>query len=253
MSLQRLQEHRDLWRVKPALRAVYEVWFDRLLEDLPSRARVLEVGAGPGFLAAYARERRSDLRWIASDLLATPWNDLVANALRLPVAAGAVDAVVGLDFIHHLARPGDFFAESARVLAANGVVSVIEPWITPLSLPVYGLLHQERCRLRVDPWRPYAEGDGKDAFDGDSALVWALARRPAGEWGALGFAPPQIRHLNAFAYLLSLGFKPGNLLPAPLLGPMRALDRATGVLARWLGLRAHLVWRRRPPTLASAT
>jgi SAM-dependent methyltransferase len=244
VSLEQLQEHRDVWRAKPALRLVYRVWFDRLLQDLPAGARVLEVGAGPGLLTPYVRERRVDLRWYASDLLKTPWNDLVANALRLPMASGSVDAVVGLDFVHHLARPGDFFAESARVLRAGGVVSAVEPWITPFSLPVYGLLHQERCRLRVDPWRPYAEGDRKDAFDGDSALVWALARRPASEWAALGFASPCIRYLNAFAYLMCLGFKRGNLLPAAAVGPLLAFDRATGPLARWLGLRAHLVWRR---------
>jgi SAM-dependent methyltransferase len=243
--LDRLQEHRALWAAKPTLRSVYEVWFERLVQDLPPRARVLEVGAGPGFLAAYARARRPDLRWYAGDLLATPWNDLVANALRLPIASGRIDAVVGLDFIHHLARPGDFFAESARVLAPGGVVSVIEPWITPFSWPIYRFLHQERCRLGVDPWRPYPEGDAKDAFDGDGALVRALARRPAAEWEPLGFAPPEIRTLNAFAYLLSLGFKPGNLLPQRLLRPMLALDRGTRGLAPWLGLRAHLVWRRR--------
>jgi SAM-dependent methyltransferase len=214
------------------------------VQDLPAGARVLEVGAGPGFLAPYARQNRPDLRWHASDLLNAPWNDLVANALRLPDAAGSVDAVVGLDFVHHLARPGDFFSESARVLRAGGIVSVVEPWITPLSLVVYALAHQERCRLRVDPWRPYAEGDGKDAFDGDSALVWALARRPASEWEALGLTAPQIRHLNAFAYLLSLGFKSGNLLPKAAVRPLLALDRATGFAARGLGLRAHLVWHR---------
>jgi SAM-dependent methyltransferase len=244
VSLARLQEHRDLWRAKPTLRSVYEVWFDRLVSGLPMGARVLEVGAGPGFLAPYVRAQRPDLRFVASDILATPWNDLVANALRLPVAAESVDAVVGLDFIHHLARPGDFFAESARVLRAGGVVSAVEPWITPLSLPVYGLLHQERCRLGVDAWKPYPEGDRKDAFDGDSALVWALARRPAAEWMALGFVPPVVGRLSSFAYLMSLGFKPGNLLPRPLVRPLLALDALTGPLARWVGLRAHLVWRR---------
>jgi SAM-dependent methyltransferase len=245
VSLARLSEHRRIWLAKPALQSVYEVWFRRLVEDLPVGARVLEVGAGPGFLAPYARASRPDLRWFASDLIATPWNDLVANALRLPIASGSLDAVLGLDFVHHLARPGDFFSESARVLHAGGVIAVVEPWITPFSLPVYALLHQERCRLLVDPWHPYPKGEDKDAFDGESTLVWALTRRPASEWHALGLEPPRIRYLNAFGYLLSLGFKRGSLLPARAVGPLLALDRMTSGLARWLGLRANLVWRKR--------
>jgi SAM-dependent methyltransferase len=245
VSLDQLFEHRRIWAAKPALRRIYEVWFDRLLGGLASGARVVEVGAGPGFLAEYARQRRPDLRWHSSDLLPTPWNDLVANALRLPLANASVDAIVGLDFIHHLARPGDFFRESARVLRAGGVVSAVEPWITPVSLPVYGLLHQERCRLRVDPWRPFAEGDAKDAFDGDSALVWALARARADEWTALGFDAPQRRPLCAFAYLASLGFTRASLLPSAALRPLLWLDQAWQGLGGWLGLRVHVVWRRR--------
>jgi len=245
VSLAQLHEHRRVWAAKPALQRIYEVWFDRLLSGLGSGARVLEVGAGPGFLAEYARRRRPDLRWHSSDLLATPWNDIVADALRLPLASASVDAVVGLDFIHHLARPADFFRESARVLRPGGVVTAVEPWITPASLPVYLFLHQERCRLRVDPWKPFAEDDRKDAFDGESALVWALARARAEEWASLGFDPPARRALNAFAYLASLGFKRASLLPRLALGPLLRLDRWAEPLAGWLGLRVYVRWRRR--------
>lgn len=244
MSLAHLLEHRRIWDSKPELRTIYTVWFDRLLAGLPRGGRVLEVGAGPGFLAEHARQQRPDLHWHASDLIPTAWNDLVADALRLPLAPQSVDAIVGLDFIHHLARPGDFFTESARVLRPGGIVSAVEPWITLASLPVYGLIHQERCRLRVDRWRPFADAAAKDAFDGDSALVWALTRAPAAEWHALGFAPPDTRPFCAFAYLASLGFKRGSLVPPRALGPLLRLDRATETLAGWLGMRAHLVWRR---------
>src|SRR5262249_8884520 len=137
MSLARLHVHRATWAAKPVLRAVYTVWFDQLLSVLPEDARVLEVGAGPGFMAEYARAQRPDLRWQASDLLAAPWNDFVADAQRLPLIDASLDAVVGLDFVHHLARPADFFAEAARVLRGGGFVAAIEPWITPLSLPIY--------------------------------------------------------------------------------------------------------------------
>jgi SAM-dependent methyltransferase len=241
----RLLEHRQIWASKPVLAAIYGVWFDAILSELPRGARVLEVGAGPGFLAEHARRARPDLRWLSSDLLPTPWNDVAANALRLPVRASSVDAVVGLDFIHHLAHPADFFRETARVLVPGGRVVAVEPWITPLSYPVYRFLHHELCRVGLDPWDAFPGGTSKDAFDGDSALVSALARRtPAARWREFGLEPPQVRTMNAFAYLMSFGFKRGSLLPASGVPAMLWLDQATGALAPGLGLRARLVWMR---------
>jgi SAM-dependent methyltransferase len=247
VSRARLDEHRRLWRDKPVLEGVYRVWFDTLLAAMPRAARVLEVGAGPGFLAAHARAERPDLRWIATDVIETPWNDLVADGLRLPLAAASVEAVVGLDLVHHLARPAAFFAEAARVLVPGGRVAVVEPWVTPFSYPIYRFLHQEGCTLSLDPWNPFglAEGDTKDAFDGDAAVAHRLlGRTPHARWAELGFLPPRCRRLNGFAYLLSLGFKPGSLLPRPVLPWLVAADRATQPLAGLLGMRAVVVWDR---------
>ncbi len=242
MSLERLHDHRRLWSSKPVLARVYAPWFDALLAAAPHGARVLEVGAGPGFLEEAARGRRPDLRWLASDLHAAPWNDLAADAGRLPLAAASVDAVLGLDVLHHLPDPAAFFRESAHVLRPGGRIALVEPWITPLSWVVYRFFHQEDCRLSVDPWRPFP-GPGKDSFDGDAAVPWRIVRatRPAA-WRELGLLAPRAVRLNAFGYLLSLGFRPASLLPAPLAGPMAALDRATRWLAPLTALRAVLVW-----------
>ena len=219
------------------------MWFDALLAALPG-ARVLEVGAGPGLLAAHAR-RRFPGRWVASDLLPVPGNDLAADALRLPVRDASLDGVAGLDVLHHLARPAAFFAEAGRALSRGGRLALVEPWVTPFSYPIYRFLHQEGCRLGIDPWEPFGPGPGKDAFEGDGALPWKLLRSTGADgWRALGFEPPAVRILNGFAYLASLGLKPKSLLPAPLAGPLLALDHGLRRLAPWLGIRALLVWRR---------
>jgi SAM-dependent methyltransferase len=245
----RLAEHRRIWEGKPVLSRVYAVWFDALLASLAPGSRVVEVGAGPGFLSGHARRRAPGLPWVATDVLETPWNDVVADGLRLPFRPRAFDAVVGLDLVHHLARPAAFFAEAARVLRPGGRIAVIEPWVSALSYPIYRWLHHETCTLGVDPWNPFGhrETEGKDPFQGDAAVLWRLVRATAPQrWRELGFEPPVVTRLNGFAYLLSLGFRKGSLLPGPLAAALIGADRALRPLARYAGMRALAVWERRP-------
>ncbi len=244
MSRERLEEHREIWNGKPVLSAVYSVWFDALLATVARGARVLEVGAGPGFFSAHARARRPDLRWVASDVTLVPWNDLVADGLLLPFRPSAFEAILAVDLVHHLARPAEFFREVARVVRPGGHLSVVEPWLTPLSFPVYRWLHQEGCTPGLDPWSPFGR-ERKDAFEGDAAVVWRLVRdTPSEKWRELGLEMPSTVVLNGFAYLLTLGFRRASLLPPSLVGPLKGLDRSTGGLAPWLGLRALVTWTR---------
>ena len=244
MSRQRLEEHRCIWARKPVLADLYAVWFDGLLERVPRGGRALEVGAGPGFLTDYARRKRPDVRWVASDLVEVPWNALVADAQRLPFRDASFDAVVGLDLIHHLARPVSFLEEAARVVKAGGCVAAVEPWVTALSYPVYRWLHHEACTIGVDPRAPFGNGT-KDAFDGDSALPRELVRTlPASAWEQIGLGRPQVVPLNGFGYLLSLGFQAPSLLPRRLGRLLIAADRSCARLAPALGMRALLAWER---------
>lgn len=245
MSAERLREHRRLWAGKPVLGRVYQPWFDALLSHAAAGARVLEVGAGPGFLGEAARRTRPDLRWVATDLHPAHWNTLAADAGRLPVRTAAVQAVVGLDVLHHFPDPGAFFAEAARVLAPGGRLALVEPWITPMSWLVYRFFHQEDCRVSADPWRPFPPG-AKDSFDGNATVPWQLVRdTPPEGWRALGLSPPRVRRVNAFAYLLTLGFRPRSLLPETAAAHAMAVDAHTGWLAPLTALRAELCWERR--------
>jgi SAM-dependent methyltransferase len=247
MSRALLDEHRALWLRKPALAEVYGVWFELLAAELPRSARVLEVGAGPGLFAFWLRRARPDLRLVSADALVAPWNDLAADALRLPFVDACFDAVLALDVLHHLAQPAIFFREAARLLPAGGCVTVVEPWVSPFSYPIYRFLHQEGCTLGLDPWNPFGlhAGAPKDAFDGDAAVVRALVgQTTATQWRTLGFEPPVLRLLNGFAYVASLGFKPAAPVPLRVVRALRTLDRWFAPLSPALALRAAVTWRR---------
>lgn len=243
MSLDLLREHRRVFAEKKVLAEVYGVWFDRLVLELPREARVLEAGAGPGLFAPHARARRPDLRWIALDLIEAPWNDIVADAQVLPFHDATFDAVVGVDFVHHLSTPLEFFREVARVLRPGGELRVVEPWVSLFSFPIYRFLHQEGATLGLDPARPFRKGDSKAPFDGDAGVTRAIAARVGEEtWRRLGYAGgPSLTTINGFAYLLSLGFKRPSLLPRPLARAVIALDRLlpSALTAMRIDLRAR--------------
>lgn len=244
-DLSRLEEHRRIWAAKPTLQRVYSVWFDRLLAGVPRRARVLEVGAGPGFLADFARERRPDLRFISSDLIPTGWNNLAADAGRLPLLDASIDAIVGLDTLHHLPDPAGLFAEAGRVLRPGGCLVLLEPWVSLFSYPIYRWLHQEDCDSSINEWHPFERANGKAAFDGNAAIPGCLVKRTMDErWTSFALARPTVERMNAFPYLLSLGFRPSSLLPAALVGLLLGFDRATGPLSHLTAMRATLQWRR---------
>lgn len=246
MSLERLREHRRIWAAKPLLQDVYGVWFRALLAHAAPGARVIEVGAGPGLFREWARAHRPDLRWVATDLLPAPWNDLAADATALPLRSASADLVIGLDVLHHLADPRALFAEASRVTVAGGRLVLVEPWITPLSYPIYRFAHQEGCTLGVDPWRPFASGSSKDAFEGDQAVPWKIVRSTEeSEWHGLGLSSPAVTTLNGFACLSTLGFRRASLLPRGLAGPLLWGDRLLAPLSRWAGLRALIAWDRR--------
>ncbi|MGH3565899.1 MAG: methyltransferase domain-containing protein [Pseudonocardia sp.] len=88
--------------------------------------RVLDVGCGAGALAAAAAGM---VRVIGVDAAATMIGAasrhgpaIRAEATALPVADGAVDAVVAVNVLDHLDRPGDGLLEAHRVLRRGGLL-----------------------------------------------------------------------------------------------------------------------------------
>jgi SAM-dependent methyltransferase len=101
----------------------------REMARLPTSARILEIGAGGGFLAAELH-RRGFHHLTLTDLTATSLDALRGNApsallagadaANLPFRDGVFDAVVSSDVIEHIPEVEQHIAEVSRVLAPGG-------------------------------------------------------------------------------------------------------------------------------------
>lgn len=118
-------------------RAPIEAKFDQVLERLEGHVapgRLLDVGAGPGFLLAAARARG----WRAEGIDPNPWASAHARTqigvdVRVGTATGgtledaAFDAVTMMDLLEHLAAPQEAVAEAARATRPGGILAVLTP------------------------------------------------------------------------------------------------------------------------------
>ena len=246
---EQLLRHRRVWDQKPILRRVYnEEFFTRMLASRKPNGLSVEVGAGPGFFKQFESEI------VSTDLIWCPWLDAIADAQQLPFRSHSVANVFGLDMLHHLATPMIFLGEVSRVLIPGGRLILVEPWITPFSYFIFRFLHQERCDLSETPWivNPSGEALEKLAFDGNQAIPYLLFG-PKSRSTTLSSLPElkllALEPFCLFAYLLSGGFKPMNLLPESLYPALSKCERATSPLWRRVAaLRVLLVLEKTTPT-----
>jgi SAM-dependent methyltransferase len=119
-----------------------ELLAEELLPRLPQRAKVLEVGCGPGLQAIDLLRRRPDLELTASDFSAafvelarrnaaaagiSRLDFAVANAMDLSCfPAATFDAVYSITAIKHFPDPVHGLRECLRVVKPGGLVVVAE-------------------------------------------------------------------------------------------------------------------------------
>jgi len=227
----RLAEHREAWKRKASLRAVYGDFHERLLGACPD-GRLLEIGSGSGHLKDIAPDI------VSIDILPSPWVNAVADAHTLPFADSTFSGIAMIDVLHHLERPGEFLREAARVLRPGGRLAMIEPGITPLSWPFYYFVHEEPVDLAADPFAVTAPDLDRDPFDSNQAIPTLLFSRVNGR-RRLGKQVPELELLtrewfSLFAYPLTGGFKPWSLIPASAVKPMLRLEKTLSPIIGWL-------------------
>ena len=223
---------REIVLRKPFLRRIYEDWYDSIKDSLPAGpGRVLELGSGPGFM----ERRLPDL--ITSEILPIPGVDLVADAMALPFAAESLRAIVMTNVLHHVPDVRRFFSDATRVVKPGGTIVMIEPWMNPWSLFVYGKFHVEPFDMTATSWTLEAAGPLSAA---NGSLPWILFHRDRARFEA-EFPQWRIASIEPHTplrYLLSGGVSMRTLVPDFSYRAWRLLDR---VLARSCGLFAKIV------------
>lgn len=241
-ALARFLEHRQAFERNKPLRALYEEWYGRVGEHLPSPALgpVVELGSGPGLAKQFLPQV------LLTDVVRAPWHHLLVAAETLPFADGTVGALVLFDVLHHLPSPDLFFREARRALAPGGRIVVCDPYISPVSYPVFGWLHEEGFDFLVDPFSP-TWPPGKDPFAGNQAVATQLFFR---QWHTFKKNYPDLHLITrerfaGVTYPLAGGFGRKPFVPE---FAWRLLKQAEGLLPplafAWAGFRTLVVLQR---------
>ena len=232
--------YRRIWKQKPVLREIYLDIYRRILaETVPGS--VLEIGGGSGNFKEFAPHL------ISSDIVLTPWLDLVCDAQRLPFPDASFANLVMVDVLHHIGSPLRFLLEVQRVLVPNGRLIFCEPAITPLSKLSYRMFHDEPVDLSVDPLAMLAFDPDKSPWDSNQAIPTLLVDRYRAELARIvpGLVLEDVSRFSFLAYPLSGGFQPWCLLPQILVRPLLKLEwLGRGLLGRACAFRLLATYRR---------
>ena len=233
---------RALWERKPALRAVYHDIYRRILTAV-APGPILEIGGGSGNLKSFAPSITS------TDVVFSPWLDVVCDAQRLPFPEGQFSNAVMVDVLHHIERPVNALLEVQRILRPGGRLIMCEPAITPLSGPMYRMFHAEPVDMTTDPLTDGPLSSGRrDPFESNQAIPTLLVTR---DRERLARALPRLELRNAewfsfLCYPLSGGFQSWSALPSWLAGPLLAIEwRTRKLLGRVAGFRLLAVYEKR--------
>ena len=232
-----LQRYRDVWARKGVLRLVYADFYQRIAAQCRA-GRTLEIGGGIGNL----KEHIGDV--VVTDIQLSRALDCVADAQRLPFAAGCAHNIVMVDVLHHLEFPVAFFREAERVLAPGGRVIMVEPAITFGSTLFYRLIHQEPVRTSAEILSDGTPDPRRDPYDSNQAIPTLLAGRDRARFQAMFPALRIVRTdwFSFLAYPLSGGFQPWSLIGEGAARALLQFEHAIEPrLGRFAGFRLMLV------------
>lgn len=242
----RVQVHRDILRTKPLIREVFADIYRhcRRLDEthLSGSGLRLEVGAGSSFI----RDVLPDV--FSSDLEIANHLDLAVDAHALPLPAGSLRALYGINCFHHFPDPDRFFAELERALVPGGGAVLVDPYYGTLARFFYArLFEQEHFDTSQRGWT--SDTSAMTAMKGaNQALSYIVFVR---DRALLAQRHPglEVVHAAPFSgslrYLLSGGVNFRSLWPPSMGGVLRAAEAALNPWLKQLALHHAIVIRKR--------
>lgn len=145
--------------------------------------------------------------------------------------------------LHHLPQIRLFFREAARCVRTGGVISMIEPWVTPWSRFVYSRLHHEPFQPEAPSWELSTTGPLSGA---NGALPWMIFARDRLRFQQEfpNWQIELIKPIMPFRYLLSGGVSLRELAPGWTFEFWRQIENALGRWCNLLAMFAQIVLRR---------
>ncbi len=223
---------------KPFLRAIYEDWYRAIRERVPDGSgSVLELGSGAGFFEHFLPGV------ITSEVFQCPGVQRIVDARQLPFQDAELRGIVMTDVLHHIPDAAAFFREAARCLRPGGVVTMVEPWVSPWSRLIYTHLHHEPFEPGVERWDFPAKGPLSDA---NGALPWILFERDRKrfELEFPAFKIEEIRPMMPFRYLVSGGVSMRSLMPGFTTPLWKLVEKACEPQMRRLAMFSLISLRR---------
>ena len=132
----------NIFKNKPFFKEIYKRIYCEILEDIyinmDNPQKILEIGSGRhGFI------KEINKLVMTSDIEKHNNCDLIVNAERIPFGDGTLDAIIGIQVLHHIIHPSAFLHEAVRTLKPNGVIILFEPSYGPVSTILHTFFHSE--------------------------------------------------------------------------------------------------------------
>lgn len=188
------------------LRQIYENWYSAILSTIPAGpGQILELGSGGGFLDQY-------IPVITSEIFFCSYVKTILDGQALPFETGSLRALVLTDVLHHIPNPRLFFQEAGRCVQPGGVISMIEPWVTPWSKYIYTHFHHEPFNPSTKDWAFPLHGPLSGA---NGAIPWILFSRDVliFQHEFPMWQITSIRPMMPLLYLISGGVSMRQLMP----------------------------------------
>lgn len=220
---------------KDIYRKIYCEALDIIYENLADSSKILEIGSGEyGFI------KEVDNNIITSDVKYTKNCDLVINAECLPFNEGELNAIIGIQVLHHIQNIDNFLQEAVRTIKPNGFIILIEPNWGPVSAILHKFFHDE----------PYED---KQSFEcalysnkTNQAVSYILFKKYKKKF--LQHMPQlsffKIKKFSFLEYIVSGGFNRNAYAPASFMKFFRVIDKILTPIISALAIHQMIVLKR---------